>query len=340
MSRDGLIELPPGFRFHPTDEEIISSYLREKYLDRNFNPRAIGVVDLNKCEPWDLPGRAKNIGEKEWYYFCQRDRKYPTGTRTNRATEAGYWKATGKDKEIFDGNNNLIGMKKTLVFYRGRAPRGEKTSWVIHEYRLENSAYGRLASRVDRVYDEWVVCRVTHKHTDEMSGTNISSTSSSSSSSSMTIGLPHLMDTSYPNASASRGDDLMLGSSSSIPMMNNHPYHNPQYYNLPPNPMNSSSVAGCFIDPNEVAEMGGHRPGAGAADTITTQGGVEAASKICKEEECSTQSHPTSSSTAISNEMRDVPPEIGIERSTFDELDELLSSAGSLGNIDNFWDWC
>lgn len=56
MARNDLIELPPGFRFHPTDEEIISSYLREKFLDRNFNPRAIGVVDLNKCEPWDLPG--------------------------------------------------------------------------------------------------------------------------------------------------------------------------------------------------------------------------------------------------------------------------------------------
>ncbi|GFQ06823.1 NAC domain-containing protein 100, partial [Phtheirospermum japonicum] len=90
---------------------------------------------INKVEPWDLPWRAK-LGEKEWYFFCVRDKKYPTGLRTNRATTLGYWKATGKDKEIYR-SKTLVGMKKTLVFYRGRAPKGEKSDWVYHEYRLE-----------------------------------------------------------------------------------------------------------------------------------------------------------------------------------------------------------
>ncbi|KAJ8762763.1 hypothetical protein K2173_017578 [Erythroxylum novogranatense] len=157
---DDLIDLPPGFRFHPTDEEIITHYLTDKVMNSSFSAIPIGEVDLNKCEPWDMPKKAK-MGEKEWYFFCQRDRKYPTGMRTNRATEAGYWKATGKDKEIYKGKNCLVGMKKTLVFYKGRAPKGEKTNWVMHEYRLEGKFSYYSLPKAAR--DEWVVCRVFHK---------------------------------------------------------------------------------------------------------------------------------------------------------------------------------
>lgn len=48
--------LPPGFRFHPTDEELITYYLTNKLSDSSFTGRAIADVDLNKSEPWDLPG--------------------------------------------------------------------------------------------------------------------------------------------------------------------------------------------------------------------------------------------------------------------------------------------
>ncbi|XP_051114937.1 protein CUP-SHAPED COTYLEDON 2-like isoform X2 [Andrographis paniculata] len=168
-------KLPPGFRFHPTDEELITYYLCNKVSNFNFTTKAVADVDLNKCEPWDLPAKAR-MGEKEWYFFSLRDRKYPTGLRTNRATEAGYWKTTGKDKEIFHTANansnsnshtananlnlnlNLVGMKKTLVFYRGRAPKGEKTNWVMHEYRLHNNLPNFKSTK-----EEWVVCRVFQK---------------------------------------------------------------------------------------------------------------------------------------------------------------------------------
>ncbi|XP_040999326.1 NAC domain-containing protein 100-like [Juglans microcarpa x Juglans regia] len=153
-------QLPPGFRFHPTDEELVTYYLNRKVSDVSFTSKAMAVVDLNKCEPWDLPGKA-TMGEKEWYFFNLRDRKYPTGLRTNRATAAGYWKTTGKDKEIFRAGM-LVGMKKTLVFYKGRAPRGEKSNWVMHEYRQENNH--NIPPLIKSTKDEWVVCRVFQKN--------------------------------------------------------------------------------------------------------------------------------------------------------------------------------
>lgn len=165
QQQDCSVELPPGFRFHPTDEELVSYYLTRKISNPRFEVRAIGEVDLNKCEPWDLPERAK-VGEKEWYFFSLRDRKYPTGMRTNRATEKGYWKATGKDRDVMhSGTHTLVGMKKTLVFYRGRAPRGEKTNWIMHEYRLETDASSHFNGHQTHrsKNDEWVVCRVFQK---------------------------------------------------------------------------------------------------------------------------------------------------------------------------------
>ncbi|KAM0061716.1 putative transcription factor NAM family [Helianthus debilis subsp. tardiflorus] len=151
--------LPPGFRFHPTDEELITFYLASKVFNSTFCGLQIAEVDLNRCEPWDLPEVAK-MGEREWYFYSLRDRKYPTGLRTNRATGAGYWKATGKDREVYSSGSGrtLLGMKKTLVFYKGRAPHGEKTKWVMHEYRLDGDFSYRHTCK-----DEWVICRIFHK---------------------------------------------------------------------------------------------------------------------------------------------------------------------------------
>lgn len=47
--------LPPGFRFFPTDEELLTCYLARKAMDGSFTTAAIREVDLYKTEPWDLP---------------------------------------------------------------------------------------------------------------------------------------------------------------------------------------------------------------------------------------------------------------------------------------------
>ncbi|XP_020223961.1 NAC domain-containing protein 21/22 [Cajanus cajan] len=185
MSNISMVEakLPPGFRFHPRDEELVCDYLMKK-VTHNDSLLMIDV-DLNKCEPWDIPETAC-VGGKEWYFYTQRDRKYATGLRTNRATASGYWKATGKDRPILR-KGTLVGMRKTLVFYQGRAPKGRKTEWVMHEFRIEGP-HG--PPKISSSKEDWVLCRVFYKNREVAAKPSMGSCYEDTGSSS----LPALMD--------------------------------------------------------------------------------------------------------------------------------------------------
>ncbi|KAI6676858.1 hypothetical protein NL676_037654 [Syzygium grande] len=150
--------LPPGFRFHPTDEELIMHYLRNQATSRPCPAAIIPEVDIYKFDPWQLPEKAE-FWENECYFFTPRDRKYPNGVRPNRATVSGYWKATGTDKAIYSASK-YVGVKKALVFYKGRPPRGTKTDWIMHEYRLTD-VKGQVKKR--KRLDDWVLCRIYKK---------------------------------------------------------------------------------------------------------------------------------------------------------------------------------
>lgn len=185
-------KLPPGFRFYPSDEELVCHYLYKKIANEDILKGTLVEIDLHICEPWQLPEVAK-LNASEWYFFSFRDRKYATGYRTNRATKSGYWKATGKDRTILDPKTGtLVGMRKTLVFYKDRAPNGIKTGWIMHEFRLENP---HIPPKED-----WVLCRVFYKAKGENSNQIISQNNINHVTSSSKDTYPFRMTNSQPSS--------------------------------------------------------------------------------------------------------------------------------------------
>ncbi|CAH9118934.1 unnamed protein product [Cuscuta europaea] len=151
--------LAPGFRFHPTDEELVRYYLRRRACGKPFRFPAVSEIDVYKSEPWELAEYSYlNSRDQEWYFFSPVDRKYGNGSRLNRATGKGYWKATGKDRPVRH-KSQTVGMKKTLVFHCGRAPDGKRTNWVMHEYRLSDAELVQAGV----AQNAFVLCRIFQK---------------------------------------------------------------------------------------------------------------------------------------------------------------------------------
>ncbi|PHT87755.1 hypothetical protein T459_09861 [Capsicum annuum] len=169
--KDGAIKLPPGFRFQPTDEEIVFQYLIRKTFSCPLPASIIPEINICKHDPWDLPGDI----EQDRYFFSSKEAKYRNGNRANRATIGGYWKPTGLDKQIICSKRKpIVGMKKTLVFYKGKTTTSHhatRTDWIMHEYRLavipkdsSSNFHGHFKKPSDQSslvqIGNWVLCHI------------------------------------------------------------------------------------------------------------------------------------------------------------------------------------
>ncbi|XVE83358.1 hypothetical protein DITRI_Ditri16bG0083000 [Diplodiscus trichospermus] len=169
---DGCInQLPPGFRFCPTDEELVLHFLYPKALLLPCLPNIIPQLDRHLLHPWELDVNG-SYGEGEWYFFTPRDKKYRNGSRPRRAAGDGYWKATGADRTLKSSKGAEIGYRKALVFYRGKPPKGVKTDWMMHEYRLKDPPARLNASIHDMRLDDWVLCKIYKKSDKYMKAPN------------------------------------------------------------------------------------------------------------------------------------------------------------------------
>ncbi|KAM1707911.1 hypothetical protein ACFX15_000934 [Malus domestica] len=127
----------PGFRFHPTDELLVRYYLKNKIQGTDSHFRyLIPEIDVSKYEPWEIPAFFPEVHENEWFFFTRPKYKDIDKTRRDRATDQGFYKSTGDEREIrAEESESVIGKKRFLTFHEGRGLKAKKTDWVIHEFK-------------------------------------------------------------------------------------------------------------------------------------------------------------------------------------------------------------
>ncbi|XP_039125427.1 NAC domain-containing protein 90-like [Dioscorea cayenensis subsp. rotundata] len=149
------MERSVGFRFSPTEEELVSFYLKNMLDNKRQDIQSvIPILDVYSFDPWQLPkmaGEPCNKDGEQWFFFSPMQESEAHGGRRTRMTQAGFWKATGSPSFVYS-TDRAIAVKKTMVFYTGRTPFG-KTKWKMNEYKA-------LEGTTSKLRNEFSLCRV------------------------------------------------------------------------------------------------------------------------------------------------------------------------------------
>ncbi|XP_031270082.1 NAC domain-containing protein 41-like [Pistacia vera] len=144
--------VPTGFRFNPTDEELI------EILERKVSGKAMPLHDcfivernLYEHEPEDLEwDQTMAVHKNERYFYCIREND------SREVSGRGWWKATSHVKKINANKECVVGYKRPLTFHKFKDDKRKrnkavKTNWIMYEYSLESYT------------TEWRICKIKYK---------------------------------------------------------------------------------------------------------------------------------------------------------------------------------
>ncbi|KAL6007240.1 NAC domain-containing protein [Asimina triloba] len=156
------LDLPAGFRFLPTDIELLGYYLRNKMLCHNL-PTAGFIHDcyIYDFNPDQLAGMYGVGDNGEMYFFTKRERKTSHATRPDRTAGDGYWKSN-RTHVVVDDGGMIWGYKMNLKFHKGTSPKGIATDWLMDEYRIEKTDQPQNPTQ-SNMMSGYVLCRI-HRH--------------------------------------------------------------------------------------------------------------------------------------------------------------------------------
>nr|QSD99828.1 NAC family transcription factor [Melilotus albus] len=106
----------------------------------------VNIYDYNTSQLPQISGEASMRDLEQWFFLVPRQ-------ETTRSLN-----------HVYSSDNRIVGMKRTMVFYSGRAPNGKKTDWKMNEYKAiqldEASSSNQVAPKLRQ---EFSLCRVYKK---------------------------------------------------------------------------------------------------------------------------------------------------------------------------------
>lgn len=149
---EARLDLELGFRFKPTEEELIKFFLSKRVRGQPLTPNPILECDLyGQRSPWEIFDESANHHDDKNIWFCFTRLKKRSKKRVSRVAGSGTWHGEKSAKEIVDSKNNnnvVIGFKKTFTF----KIKKKKTDWIMHEFTL--------ADHHEETSSEYVLCKI------------------------------------------------------------------------------------------------------------------------------------------------------------------------------------
>ncbi|KAI4323249.1 hypothetical protein L6164_022870 [Bauhinia variegata] len=163
---EGDDRVPPGYKFYPTEQELVSYYLLRKVLGFIDDTVLIPVCDLygdtNPWDLWEILKESQTFNGSEVYVFTTLKRKSVKDARVTRSVGLGCWSGEDAAKAVYDGQNRglKIGSRKRFRFEKSGTDHDG--GWIMMEYRLENSWLEKIGVDVKdhNIVSDLVICKL------------------------------------------------------------------------------------------------------------------------------------------------------------------------------------
>lgn len=143
-SQSSSVVVPTGYKFRPTDEELVRDYLYNKVNGIPFKwvdlvPEYEGYGTKEPCQIWEEFGGLNSNNGSEESQLCF----FTKGSCFKQTIdeEGCCWKSDGSEewiKDVVDSVTNVrIGVRKTYYYKNDESEDNNK--WIMHELSLDDS---------------------------------------------------------------------------------------------------------------------------------------------------------------------------------------------------------